>query len=303
MVYIVLLNYKGYMDTIECMRSLTALEYKDFKVIVIDTSPDNEIKSFIKPWSIREKNNNIVFIKSTKNRGYAAGNNIGIRKALEDPRCEYIWVLNNDTVVEKKSLSELVACMRERENIAVVGSAVMRYTNPNLLQSLGIVLSKVPFGSNSFFNKTIKREEIDLYKDIDYYAYNGASFLLNANFLRKYKRLLNEQLHLYYEEIDFCSYVKKTKWDVMIAFNSLVYHKGGNSTKKEERMLPVYESMRSKYIVIKNYFMLCLVTEICIDIARIAYNIGRLNCRKGWIMLRAMISGLIIEDDIYFDNA
>jgi len=152
-VYIIILNYNGWKDTIECLESVLKNDYKNYQIIVVDNNSPNNSMDYIINWADgkqevvydensqlkylsqpfepkpldyvfytkeealsggdREKevklNNPIIFIQAGENGGFAAGNNIGIKYALAKDDFEYVWLLNNDTVIKTNSLSNMVS--------------------------------------------------------------------------------------------------------------------------------------------------------------------------------------------------
>ena len=147
-VYIVLVNWNGWRDTIECLESVFRLDYPDFMVVGCDNASGDDSLAQIKSWAagtlvIRAKNPalaelvepaipkpvewveydrptaeaggspdndaRLVLIRTGGNLGFAGGNNVGIRFALAHDDCTHVWLLNNDTVAPPDSLSHLVA--------------------------------------------------------------------------------------------------------------------------------------------------------------------------------------------------
>ena len=100
-VLIIVLNWMKYEDTINCVESLLKLDYLNFNILVIDNNSLNESAEII-----TKRFPEILFIKSNKNDGYAAGNKIGVDYALKN-NFDAVWILNNDCVVRKESLSQL----------------------------------------------------------------------------------------------------------------------------------------------------------------------------------------------------
>src|ERR1700756_3033913 len=97
-VFILLLNWNNWKDTNECLNSLERLDYDEWEVIVLDNgSTDGSVER------IREKFPEVEIIQLKANLGFSAGNNAGIRVALERG-AEYVWLLNNDTTVSPKAL-------------------------------------------------------------------------------------------------------------------------------------------------------------------------------------------------------
>ena len=103
-VGIVISNYNGWQDTLVCLDSLQKQTFTDFEVILIDDASPND--------SVAQLQNklppNTVFLPQEKNVGFAAANNIGMRRALADG-CDYALLLNNDTSVHPDFLEKLLA--------------------------------------------------------------------------------------------------------------------------------------------------------------------------------------------------
>lgn len=155
MVYIIVLNWNNSEDTISCISTLLKQNYIYFRIVLVDN--DSTDDSLIKILAFLKKScqnylhlsesesyldeeihtNKITVISATSNKGYAGGNNIGIKYALQSNDCKYIWVLNNDTEVESNSLSLLVSEMERDKEIGILGSKLVYYHNKNVIQGLG----------------------------------------------------------------------------------------------------------------------------------------------------------------------
>ena len=114
-VGIVISNYNGWQDTLVCLDSLQKQTFTDFEVILIDDASPND--------SVAQLQNklppNTVFLPQERNVGFAAANNIGMRRALDDG-CDFALLLNNDTSVRPDFLEKLLA-----ENKASVNGFAM----------------------------------------------------------------------------------------------------------------------------------------------------------------------------------
>src|SRR5699024_6812980 len=118
-------------DTIACLYSLKKLKYSNYSIVVVDNGSTDQ--------SIREINNcfdTITFLKSEENRGYAAGNNLGINYAMEHG-ADYCWLLNNDTIVTESALNPLVERLENNSQMGLCGSKIIYYDQQNMLQALG----------------------------------------------------------------------------------------------------------------------------------------------------------------------
>lgn len=121
-VLIVILNYGTYDLTINMVKQIIeVLEYDNYKIMVIDNCSPNESAKILAQYS---KTLNYIFLANGNNRGYAAGNNIGIRYGIAN-EFEYTWILNNDVVFhEKNILMRLVSDAEMQDEIACVGPKI-----------------------------------------------------------------------------------------------------------------------------------------------------------------------------------
>ena len=102
-VGIVISNYNGWQDTLVCLDSLQKQTYKDFEIILLDDASPNDSVA-----QLQDKlPANTVFLPQEQNLGFAAVNNVGMRRALADG-CDYVLLLNNDTAVAPDMLETLL---------------------------------------------------------------------------------------------------------------------------------------------------------------------------------------------------
>src|SRR5579859_6278398 len=114
-VSLIILNWNGWKDTLACVNSLSSIAYPNYELIIVDNGSSDESVKKIALWTKNKKN--IRFLINEKNYGYAKGNNIAIRNVLKKGKSSYILVLNNDTLVEKNFLIELVTAAEKDKNI------------------------------------------------------------------------------------------------------------------------------------------------------------------------------------------
>ena len=111
---IIIVNYNGAEDTIECVKSLNKINYDNYKIFVIENGsskkPTKEQIDYLKGQT--------VYIESAENLGFSGGNNIGIRKAIEN-EFDYMLLLNNDTTVEPDFLSILIDAATKKNNVGI----------------------------------------------------------------------------------------------------------------------------------------------------------------------------------------
>lgn len=258
-VFILVLNYNGYKDTIECVDSLLNISYENFKIIIIDNKSSDDSLLELKKQKWGEM---VEILELDKNYGYAAGNNKGIEYALING-AEYICVLNNDVIVEKDFLSNLVNKYKKNNNIAVIGPAICEYNDSEIIQSTGAFIN-LKKGQVPPINNGIKIEEIGE-KDISCDYIGGACMLFNKNIIEKFG-FIPENYFLFFEETEWCYKIKKSGMNIICSTDSIIYHKGSISINKigglskyfMERNLIVFVKRNATFWQ-KNYFFVYLI--------------------------------------------
>ena len=266
--YIVIVNWNGWRDTIECLESVFRIIQDNFSVIVCDNdSKDGSIERIVewakgnlaavpaldqmKSWSAPPVTKPVPFvllevsqledpqacsgearlilIRSRKNLGFAGGNNLGLRYILRRNDHEYVWLLNNDTVVHPKSLACLIDRMKEDMRIGICGSKLCFYSVPHLVQAYGGSAYSPLTGRNRHIGisnpASVQEDRASVERQLGYIL--GASMLISRDFL-DHVGLMNEDYFLYYEEIDWVTRAKG-KFLQGYAPGSIVFHKHGSS--------------------------------------------------------------------------
>ncbi len=126
MVYIILLNWNGWKDTVECVESCRKLSYPDVRIVIVDNGSTDGSET-----RLRERFPDLELIQTGANLGFAGGNNVGIRYALEKG-AEYVWLLNNDTIADAEALSALVQAAEDDQTVGMVGSKIVYHDDPRI---------------------------------------------------------------------------------------------------------------------------------------------------------------------------
>lgn len=223
-VTVIILNWNGLDDTIECLESLKNITYPKYDVIVADNgSIGDDVKV------LEEKYNSFArIIANGRNLGFAAGNNVGMREALR-LGTDYVLVLNNDTVVDPQFLSELVAVAEKESRIGAVGPKLYNYDNTDMPQL------------RRLYGKIGNAPE-------DMETLSGTAFLVKRNALEQVG-LLDEVFYpAYGEDRDFFERLKEHSYRIVCVPTSKVYHKMSATTNR-------YPYLQS-YLIIKHSFLL-----------------------------------------------
>jgi GT2 family glycosyltransferase len=266
---IIVLNWNGYVDTIECLKSILNLVDALVKIVVVDNGSSDNSVEYIKKYLASEaksisqlssnqisyevdKDKEIVFIENCHNDGYAGGNNIGIRYLLSILEIEYIWVLNNDTVVDPYALNYLVKKINSSHEYGAVGSCVLYLENQNKIwAACGGYYSKLTCSSKNISLDIDlvdqHKSEIEIERLMDYIA--GASILFTRKSLEKVG-LFCEDYFLYFEEPDWCNRAGALGYKLGYASKSIVYHGVAKSTDKYSKTVGKFYTFR--WLQIKN---------------------------------------------------
>lgn len=106
----------------ESVEALLEQSYKNLKIVIVDNASSDGTKDYIKDLVDSKK---VYFIRSEKNLGASGGFNIGIRKAFE-LGCDYVWIMDDDTIVHKDSLENLVNSAKKlKDDFGFLGSKVL----------------------------------------------------------------------------------------------------------------------------------------------------------------------------------
>jgi GT2 family glycosyltransferase len=216
-VYTIVLNYLRSDDTVRCVGSLRRSTYRNQFLVVVDNGSDA---------SAREQLSGGIgatpLIQSESNLGFAGGNNLGIRHAL-DRDADYIWILNPDTVVEPETLEHLVRTMSRFPEAGIVGSRLLRGDDGATVLFNGGMIDWNQGGKPVL--PEMGKQEKDLQENsvapIDYAT--GASMLLRRQLIEEIG-LLPERYFLYFEETDFNIRARRAGWKVLLEPRSRVLH-------------------------------------------------------------------------------
>lgn len=260
-IAIILLNYKGYEDTKACINSLKEIDYKNFNVIVVDNdSQDGSFEKLQQDFSVKADghsgdkkdaleashfitvgNEELHFMASGKNGGFAYGNNIGIEYAL-DKGADYVLLINTDTLVEKDFLNILVEEAESREDVGVVTGKILYESKRDSVWFGGGEINWSRFyGAHSH------------YEDARYITFStGCLMLIKKNVFEKVG-LLPEQYFMYYEDVDFCAMLQEAGFKIYYTPKSVIYHKVSSSSGGEESPFSVYLNTKNRLRFMNKY--------------------------------------------------
>lgn len=327
-VCIILLNWNGWKDTVECLESIFRQEYNYYTVVVCDNdSQDDSIEHMTQwaqgklaaPISLNESLlhltnppvnkplefvvldreqaeqgtsrfiSPLVFIQTGENLGFAGGCNVGLRYAMNCENFDYIWLLNNDTVIRPDTLSNMVDYSSKQGVPNTCGSRLVFYDQPETIQAFGGSTYNrwtgrcLCLGWGMSTTTSINAKEYE--RKMDYVT--GASWLLPMSFLHDIG-LMDESYFLYYEEIDWCLRAGK-KYQCCYADNAIVYHKQGASIGSENKehqssLLSDFYMFRNQLRITKKFFPFAIPSVYMVLFLQAINRLRRGQWSKSWLI-------------------
>jgi len=286
-IYIIILNYNNWVDTIECLESVLRNEYPNYQVIIVDNNSPNNSIEYLKAWAegkldlwvnpnnslknlsfpplskpipyifyTREEAENggnleleeklkkeipegvstnypIVFIQNENNLGFAGGNNVGIKYALAKNDFDSIILLNNDTVIRRETILNLVEAKLKIGEKAIYGGRIFYYNDPDKIWYDGGNLNEWTGLCIHLNIGKLKSEikDISQIKEINFITF---CYVLIPRFILENIGLLDETYFMYVEDLDYSYKVWKAGYKLYRISNSEVWHKVNASHGEKE---------------------------------------------------------------------
>ena len=286
-IAIIIVNWKQYELTINCLLSLKKLEYKNWKVILVD----NE-SNFEKINKIKSDFNKVEVIESKENLGFASANNLGIKYAIKN-KFEYVMLLNNDTEVNKKFLLPLLNSFQNDNSLGAVQPLIMNYNNRAKVWNAGGYLNN--FFGFPYTNKKLNNKN----RQIDWIT--GCCIVLKTQVIKK-AGLIDEDFFAYYEDVDWSLRIKKLGYKLGIVESSVIFHHGtksSNDSNSEGNLSPFvhYLNIRNHIYLLKKHsdkfnFIGVLFYQFLKILFYSIYFILRLRFSKLKMVYRALNDGI-----------
>jgi GT2 family glycosyltransferase len=251
-VLAIIVNWNGKGQLLECLASIKGLNFpqEDYKVLVIDNGSNDgscEAVSKLYPAS--------VILRNKRNIGYVRAVNQGIDYGLKEG-ADYIWILNNDVIVDRGSLIKLVEIGEQDEKIGVICPVIYSYNDPGVIDNAGYAINFWTGRLNKLkYSRGILNDKEKEIEDVD--SVLGCSNLVKSSVFRKIG-LLRNIYELYFEETDFNVRAKKNNFRVVIAKGAAVRHRNAATMN---RII-----LRRSYLLLRNLFVFELLNAKLINL-------------------------------------
>ena len=251
MTAVILINWNGAADTIDCLESLNRAEGEFFVVVADNGSTDDSLEricEYASGLSIK-----VHVIDLERNWGFAAGNNRAVSYASAFNPDSYM-LLNNDTVVEPDFLKRIQSYRREHPGTRILGPVICYWYDRDKIWSCG---GQLVFGSRKAFFRDRSRRELNLTRPVRVSFMSGCALFADASLLDSHGKLLTERFFFGEEDYEFAHRMKVQGEEMVILPDSVIYHKVGSSAKKMSARAKLgrdYVYYLSRFIVVRSYY-------------------------------------------------
>jgi len=277
-VSVVILNYNGKEFLGECLESLYDQSFADFEIIVVDNNSNDGSVDFI-----RQNFSEVKLVVNNKNVGFAKGNNIGVTQAKND----LIVLLNNDTVVDKDWLKELVNAVND-QNVAIAMSKIYTEGIPSKYYESNGTLNLLGYNiMNVFDNPTMI-----------FYA-SGCSLMFKKDMLGL---PFDNDYFIYSEDVYLSWRARLNGLKVVHVPRSIVHHRGSGDTKKFARQLRItFLNERNRILNLLIFYSLFFLLKMCplfILVTLFNFSVSLLGKRYSFLGLLKAYGWLISNVDL-----
>jgi GT2 family glycosyltransferase len=244
-VSVIILNWNGFEDTSELLLSLREVRYPTLKIFVVDNhSSGNDAVNLEDTFK-----NYIKVISSSSNLGFTGGNNLGIKKALED-NTDYILLLNNDTTVRPDFLEILVNKFTIDSQVGIVAPRINYYDEQQRIWTDGGKISRIR-GSGFAYSDNLETEAKMDDKSVAFVS--GCCMLIKREVFLDIG-LFDENYFLYVEDTDLCLRTIRAGYKIYVVPRAKIFHKVNKATKKKPSSHALYYVTRNRlYFTKKNF--------------------------------------------------
>lgn len=236
-ISVIILNWNAADDTLECLKSFRQLKLVDcdLQTIVVDNGSSESITSITRTTGIT----GLKIIQNKENLGFAGGNNVGMKYALENG-ADYVLVLNNDTLVDKNSIVQLIKAAEEHKDAGLLSPKIYfapgfefhkgRYEKDERGKVIWYAGGQMDWDNILGSNRGVDEVDIGRYNKIGETDFaTGACMLIKRPILESVG-FFDEKYFMYLEDADLSQRAKETGWKVLYVPNAHLWHKVAKSS-------------------------------------------------------------------------
>lgn len=240
-VSIITVNYNQTEHTLHLLDSLRLQSYSDTEIIVVDNGSKESPEEII-----NTRYPQVKVIRSEKNLGFAGGNNLGINHSTG----EYLFFVNNDTVIPEGCIDSLVYRLDHHKEAGIVCPLIYYYDQPTVVQFAGYT----PLNPYTCRNESVGfGQQLSRSNKLAASSYaHGAAMMVRRSVVEQVG-LMSEDYFLYYEELDWGERIRKAGFGIFIDHNAHIYHKESMSVGKASAMKTYFQT-RNRILFVRKHF-------------------------------------------------
>lgn len=297
---VILVMYRQKQNLELLYSSLAGQSFKDFKIYFVDNNPDSSDSGFSTLLNEQFKLD-IEYISAGRNTGFAGGNNLGAEKAIS-AGCEYIFFLNNDTIIESTCIEQLITSLENEPRGAAASPIIFFWDGDKEKKRVQ------EFGSSADFNSyTIKKH----FEGSDYSLSSqnipdsakadvlpGAAMMVKTDVLKR-TGLWEEIYFAYGDEIDLARRIKEAGYNCLVNKNAVIWHNHKwNKENKQGYYFEYYLIQRNKYLYFRKYrlfisLILSYLKDSLLFPWRLVWFIKVCDLKLGWYYIKGTYAGLL----------
>lgn len=240
LVQTLILSWNRKQDTIEVIHSLLESDYSSKHIITVDNDSSDGVVS-----ALRKEFPQITVIENSQNLGFAEGNNVGIRYALEQ-NADYIFLLNNDAIVEPGCLKRLLDVAEANHEIGMVCPTVVSHFNRSITYLGGKIHWAIAAGEE------IERSPEGLPEIVDVDYAPGCALLVKTKVIRRIG-LLDPRYFAYFEDTDWSARCHQAGYRVVAVPKARVVHKGTMDAGVLKSPLAIFLYRRNQILFVRKH--------------------------------------------------
>lgn len=250
LVYCVILSWNGRRLTVDCVRSVLDMDYPRFSVIVVDNaSSDNSVEALEEAGAAAIASGRLTVIENAENLGFAGGNNVGLDAAFRNG-ADYVLLLNNDTVVDRRLLAELVRETEPRPSVGISGPKIYYHEPPDRIWFAGGEVFLHRGISRHTGIRDVDRGQYDRVRCCDYIT--GCAMLVRRSVYESIGGL-DTAYRLYSEDADYCMRASRMGFQMLYVPSAKVWHKISASTGGQINQKKIRLRLESSFLFYRRY--------------------------------------------------
>jgi len=284
-LYIILVNWNKPFLTLDCVESIKKSYFTNYKIVVVENGSTDNSEELL------TENNDFHLIISSKNLGYTGGNNIAIKYCLEQ-KANYIFLLNNDTILLPDAIEILMNRAQKDYRIGIIQPKIFFYPETNKLWCGPTSFNKLLITSRLLGYGKFETDKYNKTQELPF-SVGCATFIKTEVF--NTIGLLDDDFFAVCEDVDFGIRAIQANYKIIYEPNSIIYHLESISSGGINNYIYVFLQTRSQILLIKKYAKnkFHLIFAISIYFLRSLYRALRLfisgnhkSCKSIFIVFR-----------------